>query len=69
MPQGKIKRIVADRGFGFIAADRGDVFFHLSSLQNVNFDDLQEGQLVEYELDESASADKGPRAATVRVVD
>ena len=32
MPQGTIKKLVADRGFGFISGDRGDVFFHHSSV-------------------------------------
>ena len=66
MPQGTIKRLVADRGFGFISADGRDVFFHLSSLQDVQFDDLQEGQSVEYELQDDDGG-KGPRAATVRL--
>jgi len=41
MPQGTIKKIVADRGFGFISGDSGDVFFHLSVLdEGVDFETL-----------------------------
>ena len=65
MPQGSIKKLVADRGFGFINTDRGDVFFHLSSLTEGVFEDLQEGQQVEFEAEDGP---KGPRAVSVRVV-
>ena len=33
MPQGKVKRLVADRGFGFIKEDDGDLFFHRSEVR------------------------------------
>ena len=66
MPQGTIKKLVADRGFGFINTDRGDVFFHLSSLSEGVFEDLQEGHLVEFDTEDGP---KGPRAVAVRVID
>jgi CspA family cold shock protein len=65
MPQGKIKKLT-EKGFGFIETDSGDLFFHMSALQDVRYEDLQEGQTVEYE---AGSGPKGPRAETVRVVD
>ena len=65
MPQGKIKRIVSDKGFGFVEGDRGDVFFHHSDVEGGTFDDLREGQELEYEV---GSGPKGPRAMNVRVV-
>jgi CspA family cold shock protein len=65
MPQGSIKKLVADRGFGFINTDTGDVFFHLSSLAEGVFEDLQEGQQVEFETEDGP---KGPRAVSVRIV-
>ncbi|MBN2475360.1 MAG: cold shock domain-containing protein [Pirellulales bacterium] len=69
MPQGVIKKLVADRGFGFISADGSDIFFHHSSVKDNGFDDLQEGQTVEYELEEESGGSrgrgKGPRAASV----
>jgi CspA family cold shock protein len=72
MPQGVIKKLVSDRGFGFISAERGDIFFHHSSVTGVSFDDLQEGQTVEYELEESGGGSqgrgKGPRASSVKTV-
>jgi CspA family cold shock protein len=71
MLRGTIKKLVMDKGFGFISAQGGDVFFHLSSLADANFDELQEGQAVEYEVEKSeggGNRSKGPRAATVRVV-
>jgi CspA family cold shock protein len=69
MAQGVIKKIVSERGFGFISAERGDVFFHCSTVADSAFDDLQVGQSVEYDLEQGDGArrgDKGPRAATVR---
>lgn len=66
MPQGKIKKLVSDKGFGFIQGDGDDMFFHHSSVQGVPFDELREGQIVEYTV---GSGPKGPRADSVRLVD
>ena len=70
MARGVIKKIVTDRGFGFIAGDRQDVFFHHSSVVESGFDQLQIGQTVEYELetDDTRRSGKGPRAAEVKPV-
>ncbi|MDB5386224.1 MAG: cold-shock DNA-binding protein family [Planctomycetaceae bacterium] len=65
MPQGNIKKLVADKGFGFISGDKGDIFFHLSSVEGVRFEELTEGQPVEYETEISQ---KGPRAVSVRAL-
>jgi len=63
MPGGTIKRIVRDRGFGFIRDDGGqEWFFHRSAVDG-SFDDLTEGQRVTFDEEPSA---KGPRAAKVR---
>jgi CspA family cold shock protein len=74
MAQGVIKKIVADRGFGFIATKDGrreEVFFHHSTVQDAQFDDLQEGQAVEFEVDQEPGGrrqGKGPRASMVKPV-
>jgi cold shock protein len=48
---GRIKRIVADRGYGFIAGNDGiDYFFHLANLYNIGFEDLREGDFVKFEI-------------------
>jgi CspA family cold shock protein len=65
MPQGTIRKLVADRGFGFIKGEQGDLFFHRSEVQGVQFEELQEGQKVEYQVGEGK---KGPCATSVRVV-
>ena len=66
MPQGKIKKLVADKGFGFIEGDQGeDMFFHLSALEDATFEDLSEGQTVEFEIGQGP---KGARAENVRVI-
>ena len=64
MPHGTIKKLT-DRGFGFINTGQKDLFFHQSALQNAAFEELQEGQSVEYEEGESP---KGPCAENVKVV-
>lgn len=67
MPQGVIKKLVHDRGFGFIKGEGGDVFFHISSLEGAEFESLQEGQNVEYEVD-AGGGGKGPRASKVVLI-
>jgi CspA family cold shock protein len=62
--QGTIKKVVRDKGFGFILTSDGkEVFFHRSGLQQMDFDSLQEGAIVEFEVEQS---EKGPRAINVR---
>ena len=62
--RGTIKRVIRDRGFGFIRTAEGqEVFFHRSSLQSLDFDVLKEGDSVELEVERG---DKGPRATNVR---
>ena len=63
MPVGTIKKLVADRGFGFIKTDRGDLFFHRSTVQELQFEELQEGQSVEYT---EGRGPKGPCAENVK---
>ena len=65
MPEGKIKKLVSDKGFGFIDGERGDLFFHHSALVDATFESLHEGQTVEYEESEGP---KGPRASSVNPV-
>ncbi len=68
MPVGTIKKLVHDKGFGFISgSDGSDVFFHHSSVADRQFDSLEEGQQVDYTVDsQGGNQGKGPRAATVR---
>jgi CspA family cold shock protein len=63
MPQGTIKKVIADKGFGFIEGDRGDLFFHHSEVEGATIETLQIGQQVDYE---EGRGPKGPRAEKVR---
>ena len=65
MATGTIKKVVADRGFGFITAtDEKEYFFHRNSLESsLDFDRLVGGEKVEFEIEDSP---KGPRANRVR---
>ncbi len=67
MEQGRISRIVSDRGFGFISRDGKDkdLFFHSKELSGVVFEDLREGDTVSFEVSESP---KGPNATNVSKV-
>jgi CspA family cold shock protein len=61
---GTIKKLT-DKGFGFITDAAGqDYFLHQSGVQGVGFDDLREGQPVEFDVGQGP---KGPRAENVRV--
>jgi CspA family cold shock protein len=63
MTEGTIKKLVSDRGFGFIAADDGkEYFFHRSGVQD--FDTLMGGEKVSFEIQPSP---KGPRANRVQL--
>ena len=62
---GTIKTLT-DKGFGFIAAEglEKEVFFHSSALVGVTYDELNVGDTVSFETEES---DKGPRAVNVQM--
>jgi len=63
---GKIKKVVRDRGFGFISdTDGRELFFHQSALEGATLDTLNEDQKVEFEVE---SSPKGPRAVQIRLV-
>ena len=66
MAKGTIKRLILDRGFGFIQTTEGkEMFFHRSELQDVQFADLREGQEVEFEM--SRGRDGRQQAVKVRL--
>lgn len=64
--KGKIKT-KTDKGFGFIQieGEDKDLFFHSNDLSGVTYDELQEGDEVEFE---SVDSDKGKRAENVKLV-
>ncbi len=64
--KGTIKRVIRERGFGFITAEDGsEVFFHHSALKGIDFDTLEEGNSVEFDVEKG---DRGPRAVNLTVV-
>ncbi|HLE26327.1 MAG TPA: cold shock domain-containing protein [Thermodesulfobacteriota bacterium] len=68
--KGTIKKLIKDRGFGFIRAEDGrEIFFHRTAVQDANFESLTEGQSVEFDVEKNPkdSRTKGPRAVNVRV--
>jgi len=63
---GTVKKVIADRGFGFITADDGkDYFFHRDGLEaGVDFDRLAGGEKVSFDVEPSQ---RGPRATRVKL--
>ena len=69
MARGPIIRIVRDRGFGFVRTENGsEIFFHHSTLPPGVFDMLQEGQEIEFDV-ENDPRGRGQRAANVRLAE
>jgi CspA family cold shock protein len=66
MPQGTIKKLIADRGFGFIDGERGDLFFHHSAVEGTSIEGLRVGQVVTYQ---EGRGPKGPRAENVKPIE
>jgi len=65
--KGKIKTLIRNRGFGFIIAEDGkEIFCHRSALEGVEFEALEEGNSVEFDLE---SGPKGPRAVNVKIIE
>jgi CspA family cold shock protein len=61
---GTIKRLVSDKGFGFIAAGETEYFFHQSACTGISFDQLREGQAVTFDVGQGT---KGPRGENVKL--
>ncbi|MDP9806062.1 CspA family cold shock protein [Trueperella bonasi] len=67
MATGIVKWFNGEKGFGFIEPEDGseDVFVHFSAIQSSGFRSLDEGDKVEYEVEEGP---KGLQAANVSVI-
>ncbi len=65
MTTGTVKKVVSDRGFGFITAEDGkEYFFHRTGIKApLDFDMLRGGERVAFEVEQSP---KGPRAVEVK---
>jgi CspA family cold shock protein len=50
MTTGVVRHLVDKHGYGFISSKAGDIFFHQSQLNGINFQALKEGQSVSYKV-------------------
>ncbi|AEN99564.1 Cold shock protein 2 [Fructilactobacillus sanfranciscensis TMW 1.1304] len=66
MKQGTVKWFNADKGYGFITTDDGDVFVHFSAINKDGFKTLDEGEKVTLDVEDG---DRGPQAANVTPVE
>ena len=62
---GIIKKIVTDKGFGFITSDKKDYFFHRSDLNGEVFEHLNEGQKVSFEEYKKEGKDRARKVSCV----
>jgi CspA family cold shock protein len=63
---GNVKWFNGEKGYGFIAREQGDdVFVHFSAIQGQGFRNLDEGQSVEFDVEQGQ---KGLQATNVAVV-
>jgi CspA family cold shock protein len=69
--QGTIKKLVKERGFGFIQTDGdgAEVFFHSSALTEGSYDALEQGQSVVFDVEPDPRNSSRSRAANVRVTE
>ena len=66
MAKGTSRRLITDRGYGFIKTERGeDLFFHRNQLQGVDYSFLREGQEVEFDVRQAPNG--RPHAMKVRL--
>ena len=68
---GTITKIISEKGIGFITpcAPGGDVFFHSSAVVGEQFEQLQEGQSVAFDLERGPGTGDRPRAVKVQPCD
>ncbi|CEA01043.1 Cold shock-like protein CspLA [Jeotgalicoccus saudimassiliensis] len=66
MNEGTVKWFNSEKGFGFIEQEAGDdVFVHFSAIQADGYKSLEEGQKVNFEIEEGQ---RGPQATNVTAI-
>ena len=62
---GRIKKLISDKGFGFISVGKNDYFFHRSDLNGEVFEHLKEGDKVSFEAIKKDGKDRAKMVSCV----
>ncbi len=65
---GKLKKFFADKGYGFVDAANGDLFFHVNDSAGLNVNALHDGVLLSYEESKDSRSGKA-KAVNVAIED
>jgi cold shock CspA family protein len=65
MPQGTIRKLYRDEGYGYVEGERGYWFFNRSTLNGTRIETLKVGQAVEFK---EGFGPSGPRADDVKTI-
>ena len=70
MNKGKVKWFNAEKGYGFITDEESgnDIFVHFSGIAGTGYRNLEEGQVVTYDVDQDPKNPDKSRAINVTVV-
>ncbi len=64
MVEGRVKWFSVEKGYGFIETEsQGDIFVHYTGIEGSGFRSLEEGDKVEFEVEENS---RGPKAVNVK---
>ncbi|HTY44470.1 MAG TPA: cold-shock protein [Patescibacteria group bacterium] len=66
MARGKVKWFNNQKGYGFITPESGaDVFVHFSAIQGDGYKSLEEGQEVEFEIEQGPKGEQATKVTKV----